>query len=396
MARLCPNYEGWGPVSKERPFDFTPCFEDGVLVGGPLAIILLGSVIRTFQLRSAQIQPKNAKTRHWLATKLFASFLCTLLAIVALVLTVFDSAHAVNDEAVYVASLRVLVFPAVALFTRSNHTKTRRSSTLLLLLWPIYICTQILGLRTYLEIHRTLAQPLPATLGALTALTFVALLLECNGPERSQDLEDRENPYVISNVYSRLAYSWMTPLMRTGASRFIKEDDMYELLPDDQSKELGEKLQNYWDKQKNKNSWALWRALAHAYGAPYAFAGFLKVLQDLLAFAQPQLLRLLLAYITAYQTDQSLSRFQGVALTVVMFVAALVQTSILHQYFYLCFLTGMRIRAGLITTVYKKALVLSNDAQGSRGDIVNLMSVDATRMQDLTTYGLIFVSGPFQ
>lgn len=56
----------------------------------------------------------------------------------------------------------------------------------------------------------------------------------------------------------------------------------------------------------------------------------------------------------------------------------------------------MRIRAGLVTTVYNKALILGNDAQGTRGDIVNLMSVDATRMQDLTTYGLIFISGPFQ
>jgi len=56
----------------------------------------------------------------------------------------------------------------------------------------------------------------------------------------------------------------------------------------------------------------------------------------------------------------------------------------------------MRVRAGLITAIYKKALVLSNDQPGNRGDIVNIMSVDATRMQDLCAYGLIFVSGPFQ
>jgi ATP-binding cassette, subfamily C (CFTR/MRP), member 1 len=56
----------------------------------------------------------------------------------------------------------------------------------------------------------------------------------------------------------------------------------------------------------------------------------------------------------------------------------------------------MRVRAGLVATIYKKALVLSNDQQGSRGDIVNLMSVDSTRMQDLCTYMLIMVSGPFQ
>ncbi|KAG8894385.1 hypothetical protein FRC00_009035, partial [Tulasnella sp. 408] len=184
--------------------------------------------------------------------------------------------------------------------------------------------------------------------------------------------------------------------MSTGASRFITEEDMYALDVNDESKNLGDRLQEYWDRQEKKTSGALWRAMYHAYGGPYAFAAFLKVLQDILAFVQPQLLRLLLAYITAYQADKSLTQYQGVALVIAMFVAALAQTAILHQYFYLCFLTGMRIRAGLVTTIYKKALVLSNDAQGSRGDIVNLMSVDATRMQDLTTYGLIFVSGPFQ
>jgi ATP-binding cassette subfamily C (CFTR/MRP) protein 1 len=79
------------------------------------------------------------------------------------------------------------------------------------------------------------------------------------------------------------------------------------------------------------HSWALWRAIAHAYGRPYAGAAALKLLQDLLAFAQPQFLRLLLAYITAYQTDNKLTKFQGFALTALMFIAALIQTAILHQ-----------------------------------------------------------------
>lgn len=43
--------------------------------------------------------------------------------------------------------------------------------------------------------------------------------------------------------------------MTTGASRFITDEDMYELLPEDQSKELGERLQNYWNSQKKKNRW---------------------------------------------------------------------------------------------------------------------------------------------
>jgi ATP-binding cassette subfamily C (CFTR/MRP) protein 1 len=58
---------------------------------------------------------------------------------------------------------------------------------------------------------------------------------------------------------------------------------------------------------------------------------------------------------------------------------------------------SMRVRAGLVNVIYTKALVLSNDERSrASGDIVNLMSVDATRLQDLCTYGLIAISGPLQ
>jgi ATP-binding cassette, subfamily C (CFTR/MRP), member 1 len=164
----------------------------------------------------------------------------------------------------------------------------------------------------------------------------------------------------------------------------------------------------------------LWKALFVAYGGPYAFAAGLKIIQDLLAFAQPQLLRLLLLYFDQYQSQRnpnSMSKFEGFAYAIIMFVASVVQTITLNQvccllrrlqyclqslitpqqYFQRTFETGMRVRAGLVTAIYSKALVLSNDerSRGS-GDIVNLMSVDATRLQDLCTYGLIAISGPLQ
>jgi hypothetical protein len=57
----------------------------------------------------------------------------------------------------------------------------------------------------------------------------------------------------------------------------------------------------------------------------------------------------------------------------------------------------MRVRAGLVAVIYQKALVLSNDERGrASGDIVNLMSVDASRLQDLCTYGFMAISAPFQ
>ena len=51
----------------------------------------------------------------------------------------------------------------------------------------------------------------------------------------------------------------------------------------------------------------------------------------------------------------------------------------------------MRVRAGLVSQIFKKALLLSNDERAGRttGDIVNLQSTDATRLQDLCTYGQV-------
>lgn len=43
-----------------------------------------------------------------------------------------------------------------------------------------------------------------------------------------------------------------------------------------------------------------------------------------------------------------------------MFITAFTQTMFLHQYFQLCFTTGMKMRAALVTSIYKKTFVLSN------------------------------------
>ena len=82
----------------------------------------------------------------------------------------------------------------------------------------------------------------------------------------------------------------------------------------------------------------LWRALFVAYGGPFAIAAGLKVVQDLLAFLQPQLLRWLLSYISQYQDTRAQSddserpsELQGFAIAIVMFMASVTQTVCLNQ-----------------------------------------------------------------
>jgi ATP-binding cassette subfamily C (CFTR/MRP) protein 1 len=58
-----------------------------------------------------------------------------------------------------------------------------------------------------------------------------------------------------------------------------------------------------------------------------------------------------------------------------MFITAFMQTMFLHQYFQLCFTTGMKMRAALVTSIYKKTLNLSNAShqQLTVGEVCRLL-----------------------
>lgn len=138
------------------------------------------------------------------------------------------------------------------------------------------------------------------------------------------------------------------------------------VVPSDHSEVLATRLTKDWSLARDRahaNSISehhpakpsLFRALASAYGGPYAVAAVLKLANDCLSFVQPQLLRQLLKFVASYrteepqpvsrshETDDALHRpddrflpsqaIHGVALSCAMFAAALVQTAILHQYF---------------------------------------------------------------
>ncbi|KAG9121358.1 hypothetical protein FRC07_002714, partial [Ceratobasidium sp. 392] len=290
----------------------------------------------------------------------------------------------------------------ISFLTYLNHTRTRRSSTILLTFWPIYLLELAIALRTHVLIGRT--RNVRFILGCvLFGAGFMSWVFECFCPDRTKEdpdaePEEKELPYERANVYSRLTFGWMTPLMKLGYARYITERDLSGLSPSDTAHALSETLSSHWNQQLRSKNPSLWGAMLRAYGGPYAIAALIKTVRDVLAFAEPQLLRFLLAFIAAYQSSEgeNKSAFVGWAIAGAMFVLSIIQTAMLHQYFQICFVTGMRVRAGLVTAIYNKALVQATDSQGSRGDIVNLMSVDASRLQDLCTYGLIAFSGPLQ
>ena len=61
-----------------------------------------------------------------------------------------------------------------------------------------------------------------------------------------------------------------------------------------------------------------------------------------------------------FTEDPSESDWRGYLYAVLLFVTAVVQSLLLHQYFHRCFLVGMRVRTAVISAIYNKVYLLTN------------------------------------
>ncbi|CAG0920359.1 unnamed protein product [Notodromas monacha] len=133
--------------------------------------------------------------------------------------------------------------------------------------------------------------------------------------------------------------------------------------------------------------------ICRTFGPTFVMGSVLKVAHDLLAFVSPLILEQLIKFVESGE-----EQWKGFFYTGIMVVAACLQSLVLGQYFHRMFIVGMRVRTAVVSAVYRKALKLSNAARkdSTVGEIVNLMSVDAQRFMDLTTYLNMLWSAPLQ
>ena len=160
-----------------------------------------------------------------------------------------------------VAVLQTYILELVALsvtpfLTYFNHTRTRTSSTILLLFWPLYVAILTIWSRTVIAMGLSNLSIVFALKWVVTGLGLIAFALECLGPEYRSEVSEEEagketleHPLAVANIFSKWSFSWMTPLMKKGVAQFITENDLPPLLEKDESANLGKALRAAMDTQ---------------------------------------------------------------------------------------------------------------------------------------------------
>lgn len=158
--------------------------------------------------------------------------------------------------------LEVIALALSLPLTYLNHNRTRTSSTLILLFWPIYVLALAIWGRTQWLSYAASLLVVFYLKGAVVTLGLASLVIECLGSTfaaedvpKSEHGEDHvASPLLTANIYSIWSFGWMSSLMKKGAKTYITEDDLPSLLPRDESTNLGNKLQISLKKQSVKAS----------------------------------------------------------------------------------------------------------------------------------------------
>ena len=418
---LCGSLEGWGPLSPYR-FDFTPCFLDlwvAVLsifgiVGGAGAIWLLfnkrkpAPVARDWQFymklvgRPFALLDKRMTDSSFLRQTFLTALILTVLVQAGFQIHYYPRVWT-GDFRFWATLSSVIALVVVFCVQYLEQSRSRVPNGVVLFYWLFYVVISLVKLRSLLSQQVNVVHiAFFVTYCTSTGLAVLVFIIEWLVPKRQSAYDAlgdaQECPYEYASVFSVLAFSWMTPMMKYGYKNFLRQDDLWNLRKGDCAETTSEKFSEAWKLELEGRKPSLWIALLRSYGGPYVRATVFKTFSDTLNFVQPQLLRLLISFVDSYRSQTPEPIVRGAVIALAMFAVSAIQTVCLHQYFQRSFETGMRIKSGLTSAIYAKSLRLSTEGRAAKssGDIVNYMSVDVQRLQDLAQYGQMLWSAPFQ
>ncbi|GLT64996.1 hypothetical protein SLA2020_374540 [Shorea laevis] len=250
-----------------------------------------------------------------------------------------------------------------------------------------------------------LSEVLVQVLFGILLLVYIPALdpYPCYTPMRSESVDDIEYeelpggeqicPERHVNIFSRIFFSWMSPLMKLGYKQPITEKDVWKLDTWDRTETLNEKFRKCWAKEMRRPKPWLLRALNTSLGGRFWWGGFWKIGNDLSQFLGPLILNRLLQ--SMQQGDSAwigyiyaFSIFAGVALGVLCEA----------QYFQNVMRVGFRLRSTLVAAVFRKSLRLTHESRKkfTSGKITNLMATDAEALQQICQSLHTLWSAPFR
>ncbi|KAH9423986.1 Canalicular multispecific organic anion transporter 1 [Dermatophagoides pteronyssinus] len=215
-------------------------------------------------------------------------------------------------------------------------------------------------------------------------------------------------PKELSSVPSKLTFWWFNSLAIKGWRRPLTSRDLWRLPIWNNCEYLFQQFNRIWkhpkfmpqDKQHQddyllrKKKINLWSMFTKMYWSYFLFPSLARVFTDLLQLSNSMVLK----YMINFTTDPIAPLWQGIFFSFVFMVTNIVQSFSSGYQAHRMAVMSMRMRAIMVSVIYRKTLVLANHAKKNyaTGEIVNLMAVDSQRFTELLPYLCFLWTAPIQ
>ncbi|KAF9576680.1 hypothetical protein EC968_005453 [Mortierella alpina] len=365
------------------------------------------------------------KILHWPAQAAIATAVLVLLNRI-----LFSSSTFVSSEMFGLVSL-ILAWTLAWKVNRLQAVYEIRSSGAVLL-FELYSLLVILPRMYTLHSQRSSLEDSAAQELRFMFIYFMAILVAFifdNFPRKWTRMH-RESPLTAwdrANIFSRLTFHFMQPVITKGYHRPLKLDDIQNLMPVALNTLSGShgRLAEEWDahlqaihaenqrreiqhasskkgkttKFVKKTPNLLWVTFKTYYG-PFLFITAMQVGKSVVQFASPLLLQQILIHIDLPDdpNDPKSSREAGIALALCLLLVNMAVSMFLGQLYGRTAETAIVIRSDYISLIYRKALVLSPGARKTStvGEIANHMSTDAEKLNVNLVFAPVWISLPIE
>ncbi|XP_067944116.1 multidrug resistance-associated protein 1-like [Watersipora subatra] len=434
--------------------DFTTCFQQTVTSWVPCGFLWLTLPFYLYYLASADNSLRQNLT-GFTATK---SIIAVLLAGASLFdlgytasVRYFDtdtSSYLYIPPVAYLTSaLSAVTMLVAALLVQYYRVRGQFTSGILWIYWCLWALGSAVPLYSQI-VHVTQVKEVEDTAQFTISIIYFTLVLvevimACIS-DASEDTRERFRdtcPEFLGSFSAYITYDWFTPTVVLGYKKSLEQSDLWKLGPRDISSGHLPAFEADWKaavadwrhrnevfkaahpvaplvvnetdddteaiiapepKKPKGPSLSLLKVVAKHYGHIVAVGWACKFVCDWLKFVDPQIQNKLITFVNTNDSPvpgvTPLPIWQGYVLAVGLLISQLVQTALFQQLWYLSLVGGFHVRAALISIIYKKALTMSPEAkkESTVGEIVNLMAVDAQRVQDVFSYVWIMWSAPLQ
>ncbi|XP_051945452.1 canalicular multispecific organic anion transporter 1 isoform X2 [Xyrauchen texanus] len=366
MSAALEKYCGsvfWNASYLQRPDpDLPVCVEKTVLVWLPLGFLWLCAPWHLVSL--FKTSAKAPLSRLYICKQILVGLLF-LTAIAELALTLgedygpsSDSTIQKNPTVLYTNPVLFAVSWIIVMLCQESvrHRMTVVDSGSLFLFWLLLVVCQVFQFQTLLR--DALSQEEIVDLPrfclfyisyGLQLIAFVLSAIADVSPEVKK--LSKKNPEATATFLSRITFNWFNSMVFKGYKRPLVQEDMWDLNEKDSTHSICQQFEEVMSKELKKSHSVLQKKKSKR---------------------------------TSDHNQNGLAK--GVS------------QDVLVMYFQRCFVLGMKVRTAIMAAVYKKALVVSNGSkkESTVGEIVNLMSADAQRFNDVTNFIHLLWSCPLQ